>query len=440
MNRNLRTVTLLVAAVVAVCTVFVAGFLTGTMAGDQGPGPQVQLAGAVPPEPPADVDADQEPRPLAFPTADALPETPAEFDDIDFTLFWEAWSVIQDHYYDGPLDPEVLREGAIRGLAEATEDQHTVYQNFEEAERSRERIRGSFVGVGIRIEVRDDTPFVLTPLPDSPAERAGIRANEFVVAVDGVATRGMSLAEFGSRVRGEEGTTVVLTMQPEGSDVTRDVSVERARVLVPSVTKDRFEEIGYVRIANFGSRTSRELSEALDELETAGITALVLDLRNNPGGLLDASVRVAAQFLARGQTILIQDHRHEGRTRWRVQDEGGDTTTPIVVLVNGGSASASEIVAGALQAHGRAQLMGEETFGKGSMQELHRLSDESVMRVTSGIWITPNDVNLNDMGLAPDLPHASSDGPYGGEDDELLAAALTRLRADRLPDVDPKLP
>jgi len=440
MNRNLRTAMLLAAAVVALCAVFSAGFITGTIAGDPGSQPRDQFAGAIAPELPADVDADQGPRPLAFPTSEALPETPPEFDDVDFALFWEAWTVIQDHFYGGPLDPEVLREGAIRGLAEATEDQHTVYQNSEEAERSRERIRGSFVGVGIRIELRDETPFVLTPLPDSPAERAGIRANEFVVAVDGVSTRGMSLDEFGRRVRGEEGTSVVLTMQPEGSEDTRDVSVERARVLVPSVTKDQFDEIGYVRIANFGSRTSRELSEALDELETAGITALVLDLRNNPGGLLDASVRVAAQFLARGQTILIQEHRHEGRTRWRVQDEGGDTTTPILVLVNGGSASASEIVAGALQAHGRAQLMGEETFGKGSMQELHQLSDESIMRVTSGIWITPNDVNLNDSGLTPDVPHASSDGPYGGEDDELLQEALSRLRADRTPDVDPKLP
>ncbi len=431
---------LLAAAVVALCVVFSAGFITGIIAGDQGSQPRDKFAGAVAPEQPADVDADQDPRPLAFPTADARPETPPEFDDVDFALFWEAWTVIQDHFYGGPLDPEVLREGAIRGLAEATEDQHTIYQNSEEAERSRERIRGSFVGVGIRIELRDETPFVLTPLPDSPAERAGIRANEFVVAVDGVSTRGMSLDEFGRRVRGEEGTSVVLTMQPEGSEDTRDVSVERARVLVPSVTKDRFDEIGYVRIANFGSRTSRELGEALDELEAEGISALVLDLRNNPGGLLDASVRVAAQFLARGQTILIQEHRHEGRTRWRVQNEGGDTTTPILVLVNGGSASASEIVAGALQAHGRAQLMGEETFGKGSMQELHQLSDESIMRVTSGIWITPNDVNLNDSGLTPDVPHESSDGPYGGEDDELLQEALRRLDADRLSDVDPKQP
>ena len=416
MSRKLRMATLITVAVVAIWAVFSAGFVTGTVAGDQGFQPLAQLAGDAPPEPPAD------------------------FDDVDFAVFWEAWTVIQKHFYGGPLDPEALREGAIRGMAEATEDRHTVYQNFEEAERSRERIRGSFVGVGIRIELRDGLPYIITPLPGSPAERAGIRANEFIVAVDGVPTHGMALAEFGERVRGERGTTVVLTLRPEGSDVSRDVTVERDRIIVPSVTKDRFDEIGYVRIANFGRRTSGELRQALDELWAEGITALVLDLRNNPGGLLDASVKVAAQFMDQGQTILIQEHRHEGRTRWRVQDEGGDTTTPMLVLVNGGSASASEIVAGALQAHGRAQLMGEETFGKGSMQELHQLSDESVMRVTSGIWITPNDVNLNDDGLMPDLPRASSDGPYGGADDALLQAALSRLRVSRLPVWDPTLP
>ena len=416
MNRKLRMATLITVAAVLVWAVFSAGFVTGTVAGDQGFQPLAQLAGDAPPEPPTD------------------------FEDVDFAVFWEAWTVIQANFYGGPIDPEELREGAIRGLAEATDDRHTVYQNTTEAERSRERIRGSFDGIGIRIELRDGLPYVITPLPGSPAERAGISAHEFILAVDGESTEGLSLAEFGERVRGERGTTVVLTLRPEESDVTRDVTVERAQIIVPSVTKDRFDEIGYVRIANFGRRTSSELREALDELEAEGISALVLDLRNNPGGLLDSSVRVAAQFLSKGQTILIQESRHEDRMRWRVQDEGGDTTTPMLVLVNGGSASASEIVAGALQAHDRALLMGEETFGKGSVQELHQLSDESVMRVTSGIWITPNDVNLSEDGLFPDLPRASSDGPYGGKNDALLQAALSRLRAYAIPIWDPTLP
>ena len=164
MSRKLRMATLITVAVVAIWAVFSAGFVTGTVAGDQGFQPLAQLAGDAPPEPPAD------------------------FDDVDFAVFWEAWTVIQKHFYGGPLDPEALREGAIRGMAEATEDRHTVYQNIEEAERSRERIRGSFVGVGIRIELRDGLPYIITPLPGSPAERAGIRANEFIVAVDGVPT------------------------------------------------------------------------------------------------------------------------------------------------------------------------------------------------------------------------------------------------------------
>ncbi len=416
MSLRLRLAAAIVVSVVVVWAVFSAGFITGNVAADQGFRPLALLAGEQPPEP------------------------PAGFDDVDFTVFWEAWTAIQDNIYKGPIDPEVLREGAINGLAEATEDRHTVYQNAEEAQRSRERLRGSFDGVGIRVQLKDGIPFVITPLPGSPAERAGIQPNEFVVAVDGVDTEGMTLAEFGELVRGEQGTTVVLTLRPEDSDVTRDVTVERARIIVPSVTSEMFDTNAYIRVANFGSRTANELREVMDAIETQDITGIVLDLRNNPGGLLDASVEVAAQFLGKGETILVQESRDEPRTRWRVQEDGGDVTTPMVVLVNAGSASASEIVAGALQAHGRAQLMGKETFGKGSMQELHQLSDESVMRVTSGIWITPNDVNLGDEGLMPDVPMESSDGPYGGDDDEMLQAALSLLGGGVVPGQETGLP
>ncbi len=416
MSRRVRVAAAITISIVVVWAAFSAGFISGNVAADQGFRPLAQLAGEQPPEP------------------------PAGFDDVDFTVFWEAWTAIQDNIYNGPIDPEVLREGAINGVAEATEDRHTVYQNAADAQRSRERLRGSFDGVGIRVQLKDGIPFVITPLPGSPAERAGIQPNEFVVAVDGVETEGMTLAEFGELVRGEQGTTVVLTMRPEDSDVTRDVPVERARILVPSVTTETFDTIEYIRIANFGSRTANELREVMDAIESRDITAIVLDLRNNPGGLLDTSVEVAAQFLAKGQTILIQESRDEPRTRWRVQDDGGDITTPMIVLVNAGSASASEIVAGALQAHDRAQLMGEETFGKGSMQELHQLSDESVMRVTSGIWITPDDVNLGDEGLMPDVPMESSDGPFGGEDDEMLQAALALLRGEVAPGSATDLP
>ena len=293
-------------------------------------------------------------------------------------------------------------------------------------------MRGSFEGIGIRVQLKDGIPFIITPLPGSPAERAGIQPNEFVLAVDGVSTEDMSLAEFGDLVRGEQGTTVVLSLRLKDGEVTRDVAVERARIIVPSVTTEMFDAIAYIRIANFGSRTAEELREVMNQLETLEITGIVLDLRNNPGGLLDASVEASAQFLAKGETILIQESRREPRTRWRVQENGGNTTTPVIVLVNADSASASEIVAGALQAHGRARLMGEETFGKGSMQELHQLSDESVMRVTTGIWITPSGVSLGDEGLIPDVPLESTDGPFGGAEDKMLQAALSLLQSEAI--------
>ena len=409
MNPGHRLTAIAVTVVVLVWAVFSAGFVTGGIAADRGFRPLAQLAGEQPPEP------------------------PTGFGDVDFEVFWQAWTAIQDNIYNGPIDPEVLREGAIRGIAEATEDRHTVYQNTEEAQRSRERMSGSFEGVGIRVQLKDGIPFVITPLPGSPAERAGIQPNEFVLAVDGISTEDMSLAEFGDLVRGEQGTMVVLSLRPKDGAVTRDVTVERAHIIVPSVTTEMFDAIAYIRIANFGRRTVEELREVMNQLDRREIIGIVLDLRNNPGGLLNASVEASAQFLAKGQTILIQESRREPRTRWRVQEDGGDTTTPVIVLVNAGSASASEIVAGALQSHSRARLVGEETFGKGSMQELHQLSDESVMRVTTGIWITPEGVSLGDEGLMPDVLVESTDGTFGSAEDKILQAALSLLRSEAVP-------
>ena len=408
MKRIFRLAAWAVIPFVLAGILFSAGFVAGNTTADHGFRPLAQLMGHRPPEP------------------------PVGFEDVDFTVFWEAWTAVQDNLYNGPIEADILREGAVRGVAQATQDRHTIYQNTAEALRSRERLLGRFDGVGIRVQLRDSIPFVIMPLPGSPAERAGIEPSEYVVAVDGVRTDGMSLVEFGELVRGERGTTVVLTMRPEGSSVERDVSLERERIVVPSVTRDRFGNIGYVRIANFGDHTASELRDAVDSLKSAGIAALVLDLRNNPGGLLETSVEVAAQFLANGQAILIQESRHEPRTLWRVQGDGGDTTTPMAVLVNAASASAAEIVAGALQAHGRAQLVGEETFGKGSMQELHQLSDNSVMRVTSGIWITPDDVNLGGQGLVPDVLIDSSDVSLGHREDEVLRAALSLLESEMI--------
>ena len=407
MQRPVRTALMFAGSVIALCFVFSIGFVAGATA--LGPGiPPPQVVAGDPP-----------------------PEIKEETEGVDFGLFWEAWNVIQDNYFDGPLAAEALREGAIRGLAEATEDPYTLYQDPEQARRSSAHLSGSYVGVGIRVELRDDFPFITQPLPRSPAEAAGIGIHEFVLAVDGVSTEGISLAEFGRRVRGARGTPVTLTLRRQGETTERDVTVVRDRIVVQSVTTKVFDDVGYMRIANFSSRTSGEVHRALSGFRTVGVERLVVDLRNNPGGLLDASVSVTSRFLPKGELILRRESRNEPTQVYNAVDGFRDLRTPLVILVNSGSASGSEVLAGALQAHGRATLIGEQTHGKGSVQELHKLTDGSIMRVTTGIWFTPAGVALAGAGggLTPNLEVEAAEGPIGDDDDPVLAAGLEAVRA-----------
>ena len=406
MQRPIRTALMLAGSVIALCLVFSIGFVAGATALGPGVPPPQVVAG----EPP--------------------PEIKAEAENVDFGLFWEAWQVLQDNYYDGPLASETLREGAIRGLAEATNDPYTLYEDQNQARSSSRHLSGSYVGVGIRVELRDDLPFITQPLPQSPAEAAGIGTREFVLAVDGVSTEGLKLSEFGELVRGERGLPVTLTLRRQGETTERDVTIVRDRIVVQSVTTKVFDDVGYMRIANFSSRTSGEIRSALSGFRTVGVERLVVDLRNNPGGLLDASVSVTSRFLPEGEQILRRESRNEAPHVYNAISGFRDVQTPLVVLVNRGSASASEVFAGALQAHGRATLIGERTYGKGSVQELHKLSDGSVMRVTTGIWITPAGVALAGGGsLSPDLEVEMSEGQIGGDDDSVLAAGLDAVRA-----------
>ncbi len=410
MHRNARVLVLLLGSLLTLWVVFAVGFVAGATALGRGLPPLSVVAG----EPP--------------------PDRTVEAADADFGVFWEAWNVIQDNIVDGPLDPQTLRDGAIRGLAEATNDPFTLYQDPEEARRASRLRDGQFDGVGIRVQLRDGLPFIVQPLPNSPAETAGIGPNEFVLAVDGVSTEGMELADFGARVRGPRGEPVTLELRREGETASRSVTLRRARILMDSVTAEVLDDaVAYLRIARFANRTSEEVRDALLDFQAAGAERLVLDLRNNPGGLLHVSVNVASLFLPEGQLIARQEARGAGPREYRAVRMAGNTRLPMVVLVNEGTASGAEIVAGALAAHGRAVLIGAETYGKGSMQELHTLSNEAVIRVTHGVWLTPDGLNLADGGLEPHVTAANPDEQIGGSGDPVLAAGLRYLRGDTAP-------
>ena len=404
MPRNLRIFVQLAGSIIGISLVFGLGLIIGATTATRGSPPPHILRG----NPPVELEKDTQ--------------------ATDFGVFWEAWRALQENYYKGPLDPQTLKEGAIKGIAEATGDRFTFFQDAESARRSRTRLAGSFVGIGIRIELREGMPFIVQPIPAAPAEVAGVGPSEFILAVDGISTKNLSLAQVGELVRGQPGTPVTITLRRLGETQLRDVTILRARVVVASVAIEILDDIAYMRINRFSSRTPQEVGRAMTKLRRQGISQLVIDLRNNSGGLLNASVDVASHFLPRGVLVLRQEARGEPSREFRTTSGAHDTEMFIVVLINDGTASAAEIVAGALQAHGRAPLVGEETFGKGSMQELHRLSDDSTIRVTSGIWITPTGINLGDSGLIPDLEVKNVAGHIGGSNDSILQAGLGLLQ------------
>ena len=322
-----------------------------------------------------------------------------------FGLFWEAWRLVEDQFLGELPDTQHLAWGAIRGALQTLDDDHTTFLEPQPRQREKEDLSGQFGGIGAYVTQDEEGRILLDPMPDLPAEQAGVETGDAVIQVDDTpVTPEMSVDEVVILIRGKVGTIVRLTLERGGLDRPLVVEVERQTIPTPSVEwriLEDAEDIGYVRIALFSGRTGTELGDALDELEELGIKGLVLDLRGNGGGLLGAAVDVANEFLSEG-VILYQvekDDREEAQTAKRGgrYDEG-----PLTLLVDGGTASASEIVAGALQDTGRAVLIGEKTYGKGSVQSVFDLSDGSSVHITSAEWLTPNRHEISGQGLIPD--------------------------------------
>ena len=318
----------------------------------------------------------------------------------EMEVFWEAWDHVEERFYGEVPSAKARTYGAIRG-ALGLLDRHTRF--VEPVARSLEKgdLRGAHGGIGARLTSNDAGELTLEPYPDSPAERAGIAAGDVLVAVDGRAVGGEAAAdEVAAIIRGEVETEVVITVRkPSGATLT--VVIERETIAVPSVTwRMETERSGYIRVERFTERTVGELASALAALESDGASGLVLDLRGNRGGLVDAAVAVAERFLDENDVVMRQRGRDRERT-FRAKREG-DLSTPLAVIVDGDTASAAEIVAGALQDQGRALLFGQKTFGKGSVQEIYDLADGSSLHVTSAIWLTPNGHPIAGEGLTPD--------------------------------------
>lgn len=352
---------------------------------------------------------------------------PSSDEQAQFGLFWEAWHLVEGNYLGDLPDMQHLSWGAIRGALATLDDPHTTFLEPQPRQRERERLEGKFGGIGAYVSQNEEGRILLDPMPDLPAERAGVQTDDILIRVDDTdITSEMTLDEVINLIKGEVGTMVRLVLQRQGATGPVVVDIERQEIPTPSVEwrmLEGAEGLGYVRITIFGGRTRIELREALDELRKEGMERLILDLRGNGGGFLDAAVDVASEFLSDG-VVLYQITKEEAEQAFKVKNGGRFTDPPLVVLVDGGTASASEIVAGALQDRGRAPLIGEKTYGKGSVQSVFDLSDGSSVHVTSARWLTPNRRLIDGEGLTPDVQVSITDQDRSEGRDAQLERAI----------------
>ena len=324
----------------------------------------------------------------------------------EFKVFWEAWRLVDNNFFGSLPEMQRVVWGAIRGALATLDDPHTTFLEPQPRQREREDLSGRFGGIGAYVTQTEDGRIALEPMPDLPAAQAGVQDGDVLIKVDDTEiTTEMTVDDVVTLVRGEVGTTVQLTLERQGQAEPVLVEVMRQDIPSPSVESRMLEEaegVGYVRIFLFSGRTEKELEDALQELKDQGMTALVLDLRGNGGGLFDSAIDVASKFLD-GGTVLYQVEKDAPEQEFRANGRPIWPEGPMVVLVDGGTASASEIVAGALQDRGRAILAGEQTYGKGSVQSVFDLSDGSSVHITHAQWLTPERRQISGEGLAPDL-------------------------------------
>jgi carboxyl-terminal processing protease len=351
-----------------------------------------------------------------------------------FKVFWETWQIVERDFYDRTqVDHQKLIYGAIKGMVDAVGDPYTVYQTPAQREVSDTDLRGSFDGIGIQVDMKDNRLTVVAPIEGSPAEAAGFRPGDVVLEVDGKSLSGKTLNDTVGLIRGQRGTPVTLTVLRQGSNDPIQITVVRAEIKLKSVRVRMLDDqVGYVRISSFSASTGTEMANAVRNLIDQQARGIVVDLRNNPGGYLSTSVEASAQFVDPGTVVLYQQSGNGDRKTYRTEGGGTASQLPLAVLVNKGSASASEIMAGALRDNGRAFLVGEKTFGKGTVQNVHELSDKSGLRVTTAQWLTPAEKPIQGVGILPDQvvelpPTATISSEATRADDAQLDAAVRHL-------------
>jgi carboxyl-terminal processing protease len=353
---------------------------------------------------------------LSLPSSAAQSITPASQQAL-FKPFWAVWDIVHNQYVDQPVDNTALMRGAISGMLAALGDQHTSYMDPATWKAANSELAGSFEGIGAYVDTTGDYLTITSPMDGSPAQKAGLKAGDQIIAVDGKDVTGVAPETVRSKVIGPAGTQVKLTIKREGVAQSFDVTVTREKITVPSVEhKMLANNIAYVKINDFGATTGAELKTALQDLMPQKPKGLILDLRNDGGGYLTAAVDVGSQFIKQGDVILYEKFGDGSRNTHVSQGGGLALDIPMVVLINKGTASASELISGALQDYGRAKLVGEQSYGKGTVQNWIPLSGEQGgVRVTIARWLTPKDRSIDKVGLTPDfvVPLTDKDSQAG---------------------------
>ncbi|MFA5946133.1 MAG: S41 family peptidase [Patescibacteria group bacterium] len=350
--------------------------------------------------------------------------------DVNFDMFWDVWNLVKQEYVDQPVSDKDLFYGALEGMLSGVKDPYSTFFNPVNAQDFNDELDGSFFGIGAQIGLdADGLITVIAPLPGTPADKAGLLAGDHILAIDGVDTQGMTVDEAVKRIRGAKGTPVKLMILSKGSKTPKPVDITRDEISVKSVTwKMRDDGIAVVSVTIFNEDTTKLFADAVKDIQSKKAKGLILDLRNNPGGLLDAATNLAGYWM-NGKTAVMEEVRGK-RDELTASGNNELVGLPTIVLVNGGSASASEILSGALQDYKMATLVGEKTFGKGSVQEYRDLPDGSAVKITVARWLTPLGRSINKLGIPPDVEVPLTVDDFHANRDPQLQKAVDLLKKD----------
>lgn len=349
-------------------------------------------------------------------------------DNLNYSSVEQVYDSLRANY-DGELNADDLLDGLKEGLAQATGDPYTEYLNAEESADFDEQLTGSFTGIGAELSKENEVIVIVAPIAGFPAEKAGLRPQDIITEVDGESALDMSVSEAVKKIRGPEGTKVKLKTIREGEMSELEFEITRAQINIPSVTSEILSgNIGYMKISRFGDDTTELARAVANDFKQKAVKGVILDVRNNPGGLLNASVDLAGIWVNRGETVL--EEKRGGKTVKTYRATAGAILNgvPTIVLINEGSASASEITAGALKDHDLARLLGETTFGKGSVQQLVEFKDDTVLKVTIARWYTPGGKNIDEEGIEPDEKIERTNEDYAANRDPQKDKALELLQ------------